>query len=393
MKKIISVLLAVTLILGLCAFTAAAAEEPPAKPDGESTMTTGEEPPAKPDGEEAGSGEGKGDAPDTASLTNTTHAEPIEFDVPEGVSYLAFTGDQHGETPGYQVWLEDVLLVYGDALELVSYSGDVCDKSWEQETFDGFKEVLDSTVPGRYNVTTGNQEFKKGAPGETWESLGDGFLKTGEVKVAENYVVYDIGATQEDPAFTDEAIEALAAYLDAAPADVPVFVLSHYPLHLAMGTEDHEIPGTDHRQTKNNKALIDVLNQHPNVIFLWGHNHTFQDPRYGTICLPGAKMTYDYDNPTEKVEINFTYANYGSFCRGDSYGLLASVESKDEGTEINLIYIDTNIADEEYDQAVITIGVDGAVSGEVTAGTGIDYDEMLAMSGFSDDPNFMEELR
>jgi hypothetical protein len=344
MKKLLSLVLTLGMIVSLCACTASAAEA---------------------------------QAPDETTSSGV---------------YLAFTGDQHGETEGYQAWIEDQQAVYGDDFVLLSYSGDICEKSWEQDVFDGFKDVLDSLMPGKYNVTTGNQEFKSGAPGDSWDDLGEGFTRLGEVTATEDYIVYDIGSAQESMGFPQSDIDELAAYLDAAPTDVPIFVLSHYPLPLSVATESHSIPGGDHRQSDNNAALIEVLNQHPNVIFLWGHNHTFQDPRYGTIRPAGSKFTYDYDNATDKAEINFTYANYGSFCRGDTYGVMAQVERTAQGVEVTMYYIDTNEPMTDKDSAVITVAADGTVTANVTDGVGINRDEILAMSGYATDPNFDAEF-
>lgn len=410
MKKWISLLLAVMMLLALCACGETDTAVETAETTAETTETTAaeetaepaEQPPAKPEGEASGessgeaSGEasGSGDAPISAANQKVPdHAEPIDFTPDEGASYLAFTGDQHGETPGYRVWLEDQLLVYGDSLSMLNYSGDICEKAWVQDVFDEWKGVLDELVPGRYNVTTGNQEFKAGAPGPTWDEIGEGFKVCGEVANTDDYIIYNIGATTETYLFSQEELEAIDAYLAAAPADKPIFVLSHYPLHLACATATHSIPATDHRQTENNGELIDILNNYPNVIFLWGHNHTFQDPRYGTICPAGSKMTWSYENPTDKKEIGFTYVNYGSFCRGDSYGMIAEVLRGESGVNVYLNFVDTNVPMATKDSAVLTFGADGTVTAEVTAGTGIDYDEILSMSGYADDPNFMEELR
>lgn len=407
MKKLICLLLALGMLLALCACGEAdvsvQTEEAP-ETTAEATAETAAEP-AQPEAAEAGSGEPSGeasaepsgsasDAPISAANQKVPdHAEPIEAELDEGASYLAFTGDQHGETPGYRVWLEDQLLVYGDQLSLLSYSGDICEKSWVQDVFDDWKAVLDELVPGRYNVTTGNQEFKTGAPGPDWDAIGEGFTVCGEVARTDDYIVYNIGATTETYLFPTSELEAIDDYLNAAPENIPIFVLSHYPLHLACATASHGIPGTDHRQTENNGALIEILNRHPNVVFLWGHNHTFQDPRYGTICPAGSKMTWSYDDPDDKAEINFIYANYGSFCRGDSYGVIAEVLRGENGVDVTLDYIDTNVPMTAKDSAVLHFGTDGTVTAEVTPGSGIDYDEILAMSGWPEDPNFMAELR
>lgn len=303
---------------------------------------------------------------------------------------LAFASDQHAETTGFDAWIADQQAVFGENLSHLSFAGDICDKGWNQEVFDGFKAVLDTRLPGRYSVTTGNQEHKSGAPGGDWDSLGEGFVRLGEAAGTDDYKIYHLGAAQETMNFPQTDIDALAAYLDAAPADIPVFVVSHFPLHLSVATATHSIPGGDHRQTENNAALIDVLNAHPNVIFLWGHNHTFQDPRYGTIRPAGSRFTYDYNNPTEKIAIGFTYANIGSFCRGDSYGLIAEVSRDTGGVTAKLYYVDTNVPMETKDSAGITF-TPGGVTPIITAGTGINLAEAQAMSGYPDDPDFSAE--
>lgn len=305
-------------------------------------------------------------------------------------SVLAFASDQHGETKGFDAWLGEQQTVYGGELAHLSFAGDICDKAWDQATFDGFKAVLDARMPGKYSVTTGNQEHKSGAPGPDWDSLGEGFTRLGVAVAAEDYIIYHLGAAQEAMSFPQADIDALAAYLSSAPTNVPIFVVSHFPLHLSVATATHSIPGGDHRQAENNAALIEVLNQYPNVIFLWGHNHTFHDPRYGTIRPSGSKFTYDYNNPTEKISINFTYANLGSFCRGDSYGLIAEVERSDSGVGVKLYYVDTNVPMTTKQSAVLTM-VGDSVALDITDGTNIDLAETQAMSGYPDDPNFAVE--
>ena len=404
MKKILSLLLALCMVLALCACgaeepapVAEEAAEAPAAAPAEAPAAAPEAPPAEPavaavagDASAEASGEAS-DAPPAPSQS-VTRAEPVELDLPEDAVYIAFTGDVHAEIPGYEGWVMDIQDAYGDQFIMLNYSGDICEKNWVEDTYVSFMDVVNTLMPGAYNITTGNQEFKSGAPGATWDELGEGHTRIGEVVVTEDYIVYNLGSAQEAMSFPQADIDAVDAYLAAAPSDIPVFILSHFPLHLSCATATHSIPGGDHRQTENNGALIEVLNKYPNVVFLWGHNHTFQDPRYGTICPAGSRFTYDYSNPTEKIEINFTYANYGSFCRGDNYGIMAEVIRTDAGVQVGLNFIDTNIFWEAKDSAVLTFAADG-VTAEVTPGTGINTAEILAMSGFDTDPNFDAELR
>ena len=399
MKKMLSLLLALCMMLALGACGAAETEaEAPAEVIETEAAEAVEPAGAAVTGDS--SGEASGEASDETAAVDeppepsqsVTRAEPVELDLPEEAVYIAFTGDVHAEIPGYEGWVMDIQDAYGDQFIMLNYSGDICEKEWVEDTYVSFMDVVDTLMPGAYNLTTGNQEWKSGAPGATWDELGEGHTRIGEVAVTEDYIVYNLGSAQEAMGFPQEDIDAVDAYLAAAPSDIPVFILSHFPLHLSCATESHSIPGGDYRQTENNAALIEVLNKYPNVVFLWGHNHTFQDPRYGTICPAGSLFTYDYSNPTDKIEINFTYANYGSFCRGDNYGIMAEILRTDDGVQVSLDFIDTNVPMETKDSAVLTFGADG-VTAEVTAGTGIDLAEIQSMSGYAEDPNFEAELR
>lgn len=306
-------------------------------------------------------------------------------------SVLAFASDQHAETPGFEAWLKDQLAVYGDELGHLSYGGDICDKNWVAETFDGFRAVLDELMPGKYSVTTGNQEHKAGAPGLAgWDALGPGFVRLGEAVVTGDYIIYNFGAASESMVFPDDDIAALAAYLEKAPNNIPIFVVSHYPLHLSVPYSEHGIPGGT-RETKGNDKLIEVLNAHPNVVFMWGHNHTFQDPRYGTIRPAGSKFTFTESDVTKKAGINFVYANMGSFCRGDTYGAIAEVERDGDTVTLRLYYVDTNVPMDTKESAVITYAADGSVSADVTTSDSTNYVDMFYLAGWYDDPTFAED--
>ncbi len=307
-----------------------------------------------------------------------------------GATVLAFASDQHAETPGFAAWLADQKAVYGGDLAFLSFGGDICDKSWVQETFDGFKAVLDEQMPGKYGVTTGNQENKTGVP--TWDeaTLGPGFIRLGEAARGDDYRIYFLGAAQEAMLFPDEDIAALAAYLDEQPDNIPIFVVSHFPLHLSVPYTGHDIPG-GYRMSIGNDKLVEVLNAHPNVIFLWGHNHTFQDPRYGTIRPAGSKFTWNIEDTTQKLTIGFTYANLGSFCRGDTYGCIAELRRTDAGVEVTMYYVDTNIPMATKENAVITIAPDGTVTAEVQTSESTNYIDMFYLAGWYEDPNFAEE--
>ena len=304
-----------------------------------------------------------------------------------GATVLAFASDQHAETPGFAAWIADQKAVYGDDLAFLSFGGDICDKAWTPEVFDGFKAALDEAMPGKYGVTTGNQEHKAGAP--VWDPavLGPGFLRLGEAARGDDYRVYFLGAAQEAMAFPAEDIAALAAYLDEQPASLPVFVVSHFPLHLSVPYSGHDIPG-GYRMTLGNDALTEVLNAHPNVIFLWGHNHTFMDPRYGTIRPAGSKFTWNIEDVTRKLTIGFTYANLGSFCRGSTYGCIAELRRTDAGVETTMYYVDTNVPMLTKESAVITVAPDGSVTADVKTSDSTNYIDMFYLAGWYEDPSF-----
>lgn len=324
----------------------------------------------------------------SASETASGAAAGSASEAAAGRSVLAFASDQHAETAGFEAWLKDQQAVYGDELAHLSFGGDICDKSWDQPTFDGFKAVLDALMPGKYNVTTGNQENKVGAP--AWDTLGPGFTRLGEVLVTGDYIIYHFGAAQEAMIFPDADIDALSAYLDAAPANIPIFIISHFPLHLSVPYSAHGIPGGA-RESQGSGKLIEVLNRHPNVIFMWGHNHTFQDPRYGTIRPAGSKFTYTQADVTQKAEISFTYANLGSFCRGDTYGAIAEVLRTGDTVTVKLYYVDTNVPMDTKESAVITYAPDGAVNADVTLSDSTNYIDMFYLAGWYDDPTFAED--
>lgn len=65
--------------------------------------------------------------------------------------------------------------------------------------------------------------------------------------------------------------------------------------------------------------MLDLLNNYPQAIFLWGHNHTEQDPNYGMIRVPGDIIQTGASVDTTK-EIKFTYACLGALRDGHQRG-------------------------------------------------------------------------
>ncbi len=237
----------------------------------------------------------------------------------DGTIKLAFVSDIHYST-GYpqmnlQVWLEQVLdeVGYIDALgscgDMGSAYAFVPALYWTyvQAVFNYMDPVVESGRVGSAIYTFGNHEWITSMGGDftNWYNkhpAASRLLRVGEALRTDDYIYYCLGAgslaAKQKMGYSDEDIARIEEYLSTAPTDIPIFVLTHFPLHCM---ED--------RLCLNADKLIDVLNQYPNVVFLWGHNHSEFDPAYNTISHAGDKLVIDGQG-TEK-EINFTYLAAG----------------------------------------------------------------------------------
>ena len=248
--------------------------------------------------------------------------EPVVRDAVKGEDgsiKLAFVSDIHYST-GYpqmnlQVWLENVLdeVGYIDALGSCGDMGSAYAFvpylywSYVQAIFDYMDPVVESGKIGDAIYTFGNHEWITSMGGDftNWYNKSPAaarLLRVGEALKTDDYIFYCLGAgsmaAKQKMGYSDEDIARIEEYLAAAPTDIPIFVLTHFPLHCM---ED--------RLCLNADKLIDVLNNYPNVVFLWGHNHSEFDPMYNSISRAGDKLVIDGQG-TEK-EINFTYLAAG----------------------------------------------------------------------------------
>ncbi len=237
----------------------------------------------------------------------------------DGSITLAFVSDIHYST-GYpqmnlKVWLENVLgkVGYIDALGSCGDMGSAYAFvpalywSYVQAVFNYMDPVVESGLVGSAHYTFGNHEWITSMGGDftNWYNKAPAaqrLLRVGEALRTDDYIFYCLGAgsmaAKQRQGYSDEDIARIEEYLASAPTDIPIFVLTHFPLH-----------GLKDRVTEGSEKLIDVLNQHPNVIFLWGHNHSEFDPAYNEIKHAGDKLVVDAKG-TEK-EINFTYLAAG----------------------------------------------------------------------------------
>jgi hypothetical protein len=171
---------------------------------------------------------------------------------------------------------------------------------------------------------------------------------------------------------TKNEIEDLSNALSEVGRSKPVFVISHFPIHYYSG-----------RTTSNAKAMIDVLNNYGNAIFLWGHNHTMQDPYYGRIFKAGDELQYA-NSSSSKAAINFTYLSCGSMLDGNNgaYGLLAALTQNESGTQIDFMFKDLDGETKSPDSVFIPF-VPGLIPISSVKVTGID----MPIAGANPDVN------
>ena len=236
----------------------------------------------------------------------------------DGTIKLAFVSDIHYST-GYpqmnlKVWLENVLDevgyidAFGSCGDMGSAYAFVAKLYWIYvgAVFRYMDSVKDSGKIGSTVYTFGNHEWITSMGGDFTNfyenDTAKRLLRVGEALRTDDYIFYCLGAgslaAKQKMGYSDEDIARIEAYLADAPTDIPIFVLTHFPLHCM---ED--------RVCQNASKLIAVLNEHPNVVFLWGHNHSEFDPMYNTICHAGDRLVID--STGTEAEINFTYLSAG----------------------------------------------------------------------------------
>ena len=237
----------------------------------------------------------------------------------DGSITLAFVSDIHYST-GYpqmnlQVWLEQVLdkVGYIDALGSCGDMGSAYAFvpalywSYVSAVFKYMDPVVESGKVGSAIYTFGNHEWITSMGGDftNWYNkmpAAQRLMRVGEALKTDDYIFYCLGAgslaAKQRQGYSEEDIARIEEYLSTAPTDIPIFVLTHFPLH-----------GLKDRVTENADKLIDVLNEHPNVVFLWGHNHSEFDPAYNEIKHAGDKIVVDAKG--SERELNFTYLAAG----------------------------------------------------------------------------------
>ena len=237
---------------------------------------------------------------------------------------LGFTSDVHGSTDNLSSWLEklkdDVTI-----LDHMILGGDYEGAAVAQQCAGIVQSIYQDTpcilVRGNHDPVSP-------------------IFETGLIYEDDEYAVYVVDSA--GLSFADTEISDLAVKLKQIKASKPVFVASHCPIHYFSG-----------RYTSNADALLKVLNQHENVVFLWGHNHTVKDPYYGQVLVKGDKIITTSGGAEQAI--SFTYLSYGAMRDGNNgaNGLLASLEKNLNGTQIDFAYRDLSGTRTSGDSIVI----------------------------------------
>lgn len=282
---------------------------------------------------------------DSVTFYKVVASEPSQ-DAPVRIAVIS---DVHNSTDNVTAnrvttWLNGISTKIGADFDLLVAGGDYArgDNSLSGTSYwNATQAVLDAInsnthIKGSKTFLAGNHEWTvfNGGDMANYRATNTTAQKikidTGEIAKTDKYIVYAFGATQGEQSFNTTDITNLGTYLSKAPTDVPIFIISHYPLH-SFGT----------RATTNAASLISVLNTYGatrNIYFFWGHNHSSGDTNYGQIM-------------TEKIgstDINFTYCPMGAMTDTSDSFSGGTVQEKgviitiDNGT-VTLDFYDVNL--------------------------------------------------
>jgi len=256
-------------------------------------------------------------------------SEPSEFSAPSGTVYLAFTSDVHnkssnGASDRLGNWLNGVSAAVGSSFAEMGICGDLADAHSNDTSYWRNAETVINTVRNSDKVigdgfyVCGNHEWSPGKYDSTSSTVKDYYTANGGYTVTDNYVLYSMGASTDDlNRFSQTDMSSLAGFLNTAPTNIPIFILSHFPLH-KYGTRDIE----------NKDSVINTINQYASgreIVFLWGHNHTESDTYYDSI----------YTGTLDTKPISFTYASAG--CMSDSEYSNGSAFVKGKGLVVKIV--------------------------------------------------------
>lgn len=237
----------------------------------------------------------------------------------DGSITLAFVADVHHAVSYPQnnllVWLNNIRekVNYIDAMGFCGDLGSAYSRTakeyWAnvQNVIDNMDVEVANGYIGNTIYTFGNHEWYPFAGGDYMNNYEDNraadrLLRVGEAIKTEDYIMYCLGsgsiASKMSEGYSEEDIAKLNDYLLTAPTDIPVFILAHFPIHF-----------WGDKLSENADKLADTLNKYPNVVFIWGHNHSAFDEYYDKVYRAGDILKID--GKGTEVKINFTYLSAG----------------------------------------------------------------------------------
>lgn len=262
--------------------------------------------------------------------------------------YLGFTSDVHSNTSDLTTWIES-LKEKRPTLDRMIFGGDYAERlTTNGATVAGIAQQCVDIVKAKYPDTP--CVLVRGNHDPANELYNKGIVYDGS-----DYAVYALdsaGTSYMDyqGAFKDGEINDLSNFLGGYSSSKPVFVVAHHPIHFYGG-------GFQDRITDNATELLTALNEHENVIFLWGHNHTVSDPYYGQVKTKDNEITTTKNGTPQPI--NFTYLSYGAMLNGhengNAYGLLGTISEVNNGTKIDFDYKNLS-GDTVSDGSVIITG-------------------------------------
>lgn len=279
----------------------------------------------------------------TLNLTVTTPLPDIEEN--DEVDTILFTSDIHNDgeniTAGnLNTLINTVASKEEDNIELLAACGDFGEVKWNESNYWNTAQVIfDNVKISKYIKDSegfyipGNHEYNPGNINST-SNMSKNYIKSvGTYKVEDNYILYNMGATQYGEEFLDDQITALKDFLENHDDfNGPIFILSHYPLHTFNGKTSESTGIHDGNAAVNAGKLLTMLNEYSNaenVVFLWGHNHGSNQDYYDsfhtsingtnlnfTYCAAGC-MKYDDDGINNR---SLVASISGNTCRLSYYG-------------------------------------------------------------------------
>ena len=279
---------------------------------------------------------------------------PITAVAAAPTSYIALTSDVHGSDSNLQSWLTNLKNNGTTSLDYFIFGGDY--PAWGSEpTASTNAKNYRTLVKNTFNdvpvvLTRGNHD--------TSGNYGDPYDKGAQYN-GSDFAVYVMPAYQLDgvssgvyggQGFTTAAMNDLDLFLSNIGLSKPVFVASHFPIHYFSS-----------RTSTNASEMIDLLNKYPNVIFVYGHNHTLSDTNYKLVKTAGDSIQYTSGSATKAI--NFTYTACGGMMDGanqDIRALLVSLTDNGNTTTVKLQH--QNVAGLEMTSKTITLNASGGTT-------------------------------